>query len=96
MDIMQLLFNTNHETPSGWVLAVLILLAVVIPPIMRYVAEHRNRKKQLCRNNRPLHAKIALRSVVWYALQGTAVSAIMKAEIYDVRCLLCSWTRCLC
>ena len=48
MDIMQLLFNTNHETPSGW------------------------------------------------ALQGTAVSAIMKAEIYDVRCLLCSWIRCLC
>ncbi len=31
--------------PSGWVLAVLILLAVVMPPIMRYVAEHRNRKK---------------------------------------------------
>lgn len=48
MDIMQLLFNTNHETPNGWVLAVLILLAVVMPPIMRYVAEHRNRKKQLC------------------------------------------------
>lgn len=45
MDIMQLLFNTNHETPSGWVLAVLILLAVVMPPILRYVAEHRNRKK---------------------------------------------------
>ena len=37
--------RTNHETPSGWVLAVLILLAVVMPPIMRYVAEHRNRKK---------------------------------------------------
>ena len=45
MDIMQLLFNTNHEIPSGWVLAVLILLAVVMPPIMRYVAEHRNHKK---------------------------------------------------
>lgn len=37
--------RANHETPSGWVLAVLILLAVVMPPIMRYVAEHRNRKK---------------------------------------------------
>ena len=37
--------RTNHETPSGWVLAVLILLAVVMPLIMRYVAEHRNRKK---------------------------------------------------
>ena len=48
MDIMQLLFNPNHETPSGWVLAVLILLAVVMPPIMRYVAEHRNRKKLRC------------------------------------------------
>ena len=37
--------RANHETPSGWVLAVLILLAVVMPLIMRYVAEHRNRKK---------------------------------------------------
>ncbi|WP_294842677.1 hypothetical protein [uncultured Gemmiger sp.] len=37
--------RANRETPSGWVLAVLILLAVVMPPIMRYVAEHRNRKK---------------------------------------------------
>ena len=37
--------RANHETPSGWVLAVLILLAVVVPLIMRYVAEHRNRKK---------------------------------------------------
>ena len=37
--------RTNRETPSGWVLAVLILLAVVVPLIMRYVAEHRNRKK---------------------------------------------------
>ena len=37
--------RANHETPSGWVLAVLILLAVVMPPIMHYVAEHRNRKK---------------------------------------------------
>lgn len=45
MDIMQLLFSPNHETPRGWVLAVLILLAVVMPPIMHYVAEHRNRKK---------------------------------------------------
>ncbi len=36
--------RANRETPSGWVLAVLILLAVVMPPIMRYVAEHRNRK----------------------------------------------------
>lgn len=37
--------RANRETPSGWVLAVLILLAVVMPPIMRYVAKHRNRKK---------------------------------------------------
>ena len=37
--------RANRETPSGWVLAVLILLAVVMPPIMRYVAEHRNCKK---------------------------------------------------
>lgn len=37
--------RANRETPSGWVLAVLILLAVVMPPIMPYVAEHRNRKK---------------------------------------------------
>lgn len=37
--------RANRETPSGWVLAVLILLAVVMPPIMHYVAEHRNRKK---------------------------------------------------
>ena len=37
--------RANRETPSGWVLAVLILLAVVMPPIMRYVAEHRNHKK---------------------------------------------------
>lgn len=44
MDIMQLLFNPNHETPSGWVLVVLILLAIVLPAIMRYVAEHRHRK----------------------------------------------------
>ena len=30
--------RANRETPSGWVLAVLILLAVVMRPIMRYVA----------------------------------------------------------
>ena len=42
---MQQLYNPNHETPSGWVLAVLILLAVVMSPIMPYVAKHRNRKK---------------------------------------------------
>lgn len=44
MDIMQLLFNPNHEAPSGWVLVVLILLAIVLPAIMRYVAEYRHRK----------------------------------------------------
>ena len=44
MDIMQLLFNPNNEAPSGWVLVVLILLAIVLPTIMRYVAEHHRRK----------------------------------------------------
>lgn len=49
-NLMQVLFNTNHEMPSGWVLVALILIAVVIPSVMRYVQErkalHRYEKEQ--------------------------------------------------
>ena len=40
--IVQLLFNPNHQTPSPLVLAVLVALAVGMPPIMRYLAGKRN------------------------------------------------------
>lgn len=36
--IVQLLFNPNHQAPSPLVLAVLVALAVGMPPIMRYLA----------------------------------------------------------
>ncbi|MFR1513399.1 MAG: hypothetical protein ACLSUC_02630 [Subdoligranulum sp.] len=40
--IVQLLFNPNHQTPSPLVLAVLVALAVGMPPIMRYLAGKSN------------------------------------------------------
>ena len=36
--IVQLLFNPSHQAPSPLVLAVLVALAVGMPPIMRYLA----------------------------------------------------------
>lgn len=42
-----LLFNPNHEMPSGWVLVVLILLCVVIPSIMRYIQAKREEQRFL-------------------------------------------------
>lgn len=46
-NLMQVLFNTNHEMPSGWVLMVLLLLAVVVPSIMRYVQSKREADREL-------------------------------------------------
>lgn len=46
-NLMQILFNTNHELPSGWVLMVLILLAVVVPSIMRYVQSKREAEREI-------------------------------------------------
>ncbi len=40
--IVQLLFNPNHQAPSPLVLAVLVALAVGMPPIMRYLAGKSN------------------------------------------------------
>ena len=40
--IVQLLFNPNHLAPSPIVLAVLVALAVGMPPIMRYLAGKSN------------------------------------------------------
>ena len=40
--IVQLLFNPNHQAPSQIVLAVLVALAVGMPPIMRYLAGKSN------------------------------------------------------
>lgn len=36
--IVQLLFNPSHQASSPLVLAVLVALAVGMPPIMRYLA----------------------------------------------------------
>mgnify|MGYP007043800586 CR=1 FL=1 len=40
--IVQLLFNPNHQAPSPLLLAVMVALAGGIPPIMRYLAGNSN------------------------------------------------------
>ena len=45
--IVQLLFNPNHQAPSPLVLAVLVALAVGMPPIMRYPVGTRQRRPPL-------------------------------------------------
>lgn len=43
--LIQILFNTNHEMPNGWVLLVLAGLAIVVPSIMRYVQGRKEDQK---------------------------------------------------
>ncbi len=40
-ELIQLLFNPNHEMPSGKVLVILILLGFLIPTLMRYIQDKR-------------------------------------------------------
>lgn len=40
-NIMQTLFNTNHDQPSFLVLIVLVLIAFVVPSITKYMYESR-------------------------------------------------------
>lgn len=49
--IVQLLFNPNHQAPSPLVLAVLVALAVGMPPIMRYLAGKSNNDNTRGKNN---------------------------------------------
>lgn len=40
--IIEVLFNTNHEMPSGWVLVALMILAIVVPNLMRWIQNSRD------------------------------------------------------
>lgn len=40
--IVQLLFNPNHQAPSPIVLVILVVIAFGAPPIMRYLADKKN------------------------------------------------------
>lgn len=41
MDFIEILFNTNHEAPSLPVLVLLVLAALILPPLMRYFHDRR-------------------------------------------------------
>ena len=40
--IVQLLFNPNHQAPSPIVLVILVVIAFGAPPVMRYLADKKN------------------------------------------------------
>lgn len=44
--IVQLLFNPNHQAPSPIVLAILVVIAFGAPPIMRYLVDKKNDDKR--------------------------------------------------
>lgn len=44
--IIEVLFNTNHETPSGWVIIALLVIAIVVPNIMRWIQDSRSSRKK--------------------------------------------------
>lgn len=44
-NLMQILFNTNHEMPSLPVLLVLAAIAVIVPSVMRYIQDKKAMKR---------------------------------------------------
>lgn len=44
-NLMQVLFNTNHEMPSLPVVLVLMAVAVIVPSIMRYMQDKKAVKR---------------------------------------------------
>lgn len=44
-NLMQVLFNTNHEMPSLPVVLVLMAVAIIVPSIMRYVQDKKAVKR---------------------------------------------------
>lgn len=43
---IEVLFNTKHEMPSGWVIVVLLILAIVVPNLMRWVQSIQESRRQ--------------------------------------------------
>lgn len=44
-NLMQVLFNTNHEMPSWPVVMVLLAVAIIVPSIMRYMQDKKTVKR---------------------------------------------------
>lgn len=44
--IIEILFNTNHEMPSGWTLVFLIVFCIAASSLMRYLQDQRNARNQ--------------------------------------------------
>lgn len=44
-NLMQILFNTNHEMPSIPVVMVLLAVAIIVPSIMRYMQDKKAMKR---------------------------------------------------
>lgn len=44
-NLMQILFNTNHEMPSWPVVMVLLAVAIIVPSIMRYMQDKKAVKR---------------------------------------------------
>lgn len=44
-NLMQVLFNTNHEMPSWPVVMVLLAVAIIVPSIMRYLQDKKAVKR---------------------------------------------------
>lgn len=44
--VTQFLFNPNHEMPSGWIIAVIFAVSVVVPTLMRYIQGKREDKRK--------------------------------------------------
>lgn len=44
-NLMQILFNTNHEMPSLPVVLVLMAIAIIVPSVMRYIQDKKAVKR---------------------------------------------------
>lgn len=44
-NLMQVLFNTNHEMPSWPVVMVLLAVAIIVPSLMRYLQDKKAVKR---------------------------------------------------
>ncbi len=44
-NLMQILFNTNHEMPSLPVVLVLMGIAIIVPSVMRYIQDKKAVKR---------------------------------------------------
>lgn len=53
-NVMQFLFNTNHEQPSILVWVLLIVIAVVIPNYVRYRMEQKHSNDSVPTQNLPV------------------------------------------